>query len=121
MRCGSSGAEHSCQCFVREHCVFGVSCLSECLQMAAQAQLRLFFYRKGRKEFAKAAKLTMAVRLRARLRRCLWHHKLNYYPHSVRSEILVKATDTDALRLQRSRTLLSVFCQGTLCFLRFLA
>jgi len=33
---------------------------------------------------------------------------------------LVKATGADALRLQRSRTLLSVFCQGTLCFWRFL-
>jgi len=47
--------------------------------MVDQAQLHLFIYRKGRKEFAKAAKLTMAVRVRARLRRCQWHHQFNYF------------------------------------------
>jgi len=45
---------------------------------------------------------------------------IQLFPHSVRSEILVKANGADTLRLQRSRTLLSVFCQGTLCFWRFL-
>jgi len=44
---------------------------------------------------------------------------IQLFPHSLRSEILVKATGADALRLQRSRTLLSVFCQGTLCFFVF--
>ncbi len=56
MHCGSSGAGHSCQCFVREHCVF---CVFLPERMSAKWWIRrtlyLFFYRKGRKESAKAA------------------------------------------------------------------
>ncbi len=56
VRCGSSGAGCSCQFFVREHCVF---CVSLPERMSAQggsgAICACYFYRKGRKDFAKAA------------------------------------------------------------------
>jgi len=88
-------------------------------QMADQAQLHLFFLPQRAQRIREGRKTDHGSTSACKAKALPVAPPIQLFPHSLRSEILVKATGADALRLQRSRTLLSVFCQGTLCFLAF--
>jgi len=97
IHCGSSGAGCSCQCFVREHCVFCVSLPERMSDKGWSGALcTCFFYRKGRKDFAKVA-----------ITGILTHSKDNRIATAEQSEgylALTKCVCFYCTRCERSRT-----------------
>jgi len=91
MHCGSSGAGHSCQCFVREHCVFWrfLAC-PNVRQMVDQVQLHLFFLPQRAQRIREGRKNDHGSTTACKAKALPVVPPIQLFPHSVRSEILVK-------------------------------